>query len=117
MGRKNMTNFTSISRRQALLLGGAAAAALGVAPFGALADVVSDAKIEGSSDMAKAVKKSGPFKIGFSNGFSGNTWRTECLASLRAEAHANADRYDLIVVDGQGDISKQVNNIDDLIVQ
>jgi ribose transport system substrate-binding protein len=113
-----MTDFTPISRRQALLLGGAALAALGTGTFGALADVVSDAKIEASSEMAKAVKKSGPFKIGFSNGFSGNTWRTECLASLRAEADAHKDTIgNFIIVDGQGDITKQVNDIDDLIVQ
>lgn len=114
-----MKHRSMISRRDALRLGAGAAgmAALAVAGGPALADVISNAKIEGSSEMAKAVQKPGKLRIGFSNGFSGNTWRTECLASMQAEARANADRYELIVVDGQGDISKQVNDIDDLIVQ
>jgi ribose transport system substrate-binding protein len=108
-----------INRRAALRwgVGAASLAAMGGVGTSALADVISSAKIDGSAEMAKAVQKSGKLRIGFSNGFSGNTWRTECLASMKAEAQANADRYDLIIVDGQGDISKQVNDIDDLVVQ
>jgi ribose transport system substrate-binding protein len=113
-----MTGSTNFNRRNALLLGGAAAlGALGMGPR-AWADMVSDAKVTGSAEMAKAAKKPGPYKIGFSNGFSGNTWRTECLASLKAEGEAQKDTIgNLIIVDGQGDISKQVNDIEDLIVQ
>ncbi len=112
-----MTRTTHWTRRQALLLGGAALA-LGAAGR-ARADTVSDAKIESSSDMAKAsAAKKPPYKIGFSNGFSGNTWRTECLASIRAEAERQKDVIgDFIIVDGQGDITKQVNDLEDLIVQ
>jgi ribose transport system substrate-binding protein len=105
-----------IDRRAALRLGAAATLFAGTL-HGARADVISSAKIEASSDMAKGVQKSGKLRIGFSNGFSGNTWRTECLTSMLNEARANADKYDLLVVDGQGDISKQVNDIDDLIAQ
>ncbi|MCW6510781.1 ABC transporter substrate-binding protein [Lichenifustis flavocetrariae] len=110
---------SNIDRRTALRLGlGASAAGLFVATGGlALADAISSAKIDGSPEMAKGVQKSGKLRIGFSNGFSGNTWRTECLTSMQSEAKANADKYDLIVVDGQGDISKQVNDIEDLISQ
>jgi len=113
-----MTGSTNFNRRNALLLGGAAAlGALAIGPR-AWADMVSDAKVTGSAEMAKAAKKPGPYKIGFSNGFSGNTWRTECLASLKAEGEAQKDKIgNLIIVDGQGDISKQVNDIEDLIVQ
>jgi len=109
----------NFSRREALLLGGAAfAATLGGGSLSAFADVVSDAKIEGSSEVAKGVKKAPPFKIGFSNGFSGNTWRTECLASLKAAVARDKDKIgNFIIVDGQGDITKQVNDIEDLIVQ
>ena len=106
-------------RRTVLRLGlGAAAAGLfGATGRVAFADAISSAKIEGSSDMAKGVQKSGKLRIGFSNGFSGNTWRTECLTSMQSEAKANADKYEFIMVDGQGDISKQVNDIEDLISQ
>ena len=110
---------SNIDRRTALRIGfGASAAGLFAATGGlAFADAISSAKIEGSSDMAKGVQKSGKLRIGFSNGFSGNTWRTECLTSMQTEAKANSDKYDFIVVDGQGDISKQVNDIEDLISQ
>lgn len=110
---------SNMDRRTALRLGlGASAAGLLATSGGfAWADAISNAKIDGSSEMAKGVRKSGKLRIGFSNGFSGNTWRTECLTSMQTEAKANADAYDLIVVDGQGDISKQVNDIEDLISQ
>ena len=62
-------------------------------------------------------KRSGKLRIGVSNGFSGNTWRTECMASLRNEAAKHPEIADLIIVDGQGDITKQVNDIQDLISQ
>ncbi len=106
-----------ITRRTALRLGAGIAAGMMGASLQAFADKISDAKINGSSEMANGVKKDGKLRIGFSNGFSGNTWRTQNLASMNAEAAANADKYELITVDGQGDITKQVNDIDDLISQ
>ncbi len=114
-----MKHLGVINRREALRwgLGVAGLAATGGIGLPAFADVISNAKIDGSAEMAKSTQKPGKLRIGFSNGFSGNTWRTECLVSMQAEARAHADRYELIVVDGQGDISKQVNDIDDLIVQ
>ena len=111
-----MSNESHFNRRSALQLGvGAAAASL----FGAkaFADAISDAKIIPSAEMSKGVAKSGKLRIGFSNGFSGNTWRTMNLHSMNKEAAANADKYELISVDGQGDIAKQVNDIEDLIAQ
>lgn len=56
------------------------------------------------------------FRIGFSNGFSGNSWRAEMLASLKQEADKHPEA-ELIIVDGQGDINKQVNDIESLIAQ
>lgn len=110
-------NSHTIDRRGFLMLG--AGAAIGSLAFArsAMADVISNAKIEASPEMAKGVQKSGKLRIGFSNGFSGNTWRTQNLASMQSEAAANKDKYDLITVDGQGDITKQVNDIEDLIAQ
>ncbi|RFC67572.1 MULTISPECIES: ABC transporter substrate-binding protein [Mesorhizobium] len=106
-----------IDRRTLLGWGAGAAAGAVMLPRLSLADVISNAKIEASSEMSKGVNKSGKLRIGFSNGFSGNTWRTQNLASMQTEAGANADRYELITVDGQGDITKQVNDIEDLIAQ
>ncbi len=110
-----------LPRRAMLGLGLAAtaAAALPLRSARADANVIANATIAASPQMTSGqrFKKSGKLRIGFSNGFSGNTWRTECLASLRQEAANRPDIADLIVVDGQGSITKQVNDIGDLVTQ
>lgn len=82
-------------------------------------DVIAKTKIvgQGATVDASKYKKDGPYRIGFSNGFSGNTWRTEMLASIKAEAAKHPEIKDLIIVDGQGDNTKQVNDIESLISQ
>lgn len=119
MEKKNQS--PGYSRRQAIKLG-AAALGFGVLArtFPALADdVISKAKIVPIGEMVRGAKykKNGPFRIGFSNGFSGNTWRTECLYAVKKEATRHQDLADLIIVDGQGDIAKQVNDIENLVSQ
>lgn len=119
MEKKNQS--PGYSRRQAIKLG-AAALGFGVLArtFPALADdVISKAKIVPIGEMVRGAKykKNGPFRIGFSNGFSGNTWRTECLYAAKKEATRHQDLADLIIVDGQGDIAKQVNDIENLVSQ
>src|SRR5690242_10842330 len=110
-----------VTRRQAIRLG---AGALGFAAFSLVfpaygADAVGNATITavGETVSASKLKKKGPFRVGFSNGFSGNTWRTECLFSVKKEASQHKDLTDFIIVDGQGDISKQVNDIENLVSQ
>jgi hypothetical protein len=109
------------SRRDAIRLG---VTAIGFTAFArvipAIADdVISKAKIvpEGGTVSGAKLKKAGPYRIGFSNGFSGNTWRTQCLYSLKKEAGQHKEIADLIVVDGQGDITKQVSDIENLVSQ
>jgi ribose transport system substrate-binding protein len=125
-----------MSRRSVLRFGagaaGSAAAAAFLARGGAFAqgtpmsgtpaagtDVIASAKIVsqgGDVDVSK-FKKDPPYRIGFSNGFSGNTWRTEMLASINAEKARHPEISDLIIVDGQGDNTKQVNDLENLISQ
>jgi ribose transport system substrate-binding protein len=101
----------------------AGAAALAASPFLApglarAADPIAAATITGEGGMVAGKKKPGPWRIGFSNGFSGNSWRAMCLAAIKQEAAAHKDVIaDLIIVDGQGDIPKQVNDIEGLINQ
>jgi ribose transport system substrate-binding protein len=109
------------SRREAIRLG---VTAIGLAAFAraipAIADdVISKAKIvpEGGAVSGAKLKKAGPYRIGFSNGFSGNTWRTQCLYSLKKEVGQHKEIAELIVVDGQGDITKQVSDIENLVSQ
>ena len=112
-------NQSMMSRRGVLQMGvGLAAAGLGAG--GAFAETdISKVTVTGSKEMTSGArfKRSGKLRIGVSNGFSGNTWRTECMASLRKEAANHPEIADLIIVDGQGDITKQVNDIQDLIAQ
>ncbi len=71
---------------------------------------------EGEVDVASYAKE-GPYRIGFSNGFSGNSWRRMMLASLEIEIENHEDIEELIVLDGQGDVTKQINDIESLIAQ
>lgn len=107
-----------VSRRRLLQLG-VAGAAITVAPkwLGARADMVDDTHFTKSGGTVQIAKKDPPFRIGFSNGFSGNSWRAMCLASLEAEVANQPDVAELIIVDGQGDITKQVNDIESLASQ
>jgi len=102
-----------IGRR--MLLGGAGA----LAALPALADAISSAKMTASGGMAGGpqLKKKPPYRIGFSNGFSGNTWRTEMLASLRLEVSRQPEVKQLTVIDGEGSITKQVHDIENLAAQ
>lgn len=107
-----------LNRRRVLKLG-AAAAALTVAPpwLGARADTIADADIAKIGGAVPGAKKNGPYRIGFSNGFSGNSWRAMCIRALQLEAAQHKDVADLIIVDGQNDITKQVNDIESLASQ
>jgi len=112
-----LNSRTQITRRRFAAVG--IAGALLLPGMFAFADAISSATISNEGGMVNGTrfKKKGPYRIGFSNGFSGNTWRTEMLASLNAEVKRHSDIKDLIIVDGQGDITKQVNDIDNLAAQ
>ena len=103
------------------LLAGASAAAF--APLSsraaatAAADVIAAAKIHDEGGQVAGKRKAAPYRIGFSNGFSSNSWRAMSLAAIKAEAAKHKDIADLIIVDGQGDVAKQVNDIENLMNQ
>jgi ribose transport system substrate-binding protein len=85
----------------------------------AMRDAIAAATIDAQGaavDVAKYAK-AGPYRIGFSNGFSGNSWRAMMLASLEQEKLRHPEIGELIIVDGQGDVTKQVNDIESLIAQ
>lgn len=114
-----MTNPINTTRRNILSLS-ASLAALGLAGKAGLilpAAAQEGAALTGVGDMVRGTGKAGPYRIAFSNGFSGNSWRAMCIAALQAEAEATPDIAEFVVVDGQGDINKQVNDIEGLINQ
>lgn len=112
-----MNDYYRTNRRQLLQIG---AASLGLVATGlkpALADVIAEATKTAKGPIISGLGKAGPYRIGFSNGFSGNSWRAMCLAQLKIEAAKHKDISDFIVVDGQNDITKQVNDIESLANQ
>jgi len=113
------------ARRDVLRTAAGLAGGLAMAPFGRVLGAASAGGVIGAANISAvgakvggaSMKKPGPYRIGFSNGFSGNSWRAMCLASLKAEAAKHDDIEDLIIFDGQGDITKQVNDIQTLMSQ
>jgi ABC-type sugar transport system substrate-binding protein len=66
----------------------------------------------------KKYMKPGPYRVGLSNGFSGNAWRKMMLATLDLEVKSRPeDIAEYIVTDGQGDDTKQINDLESLISQ
>lgn len=106
---------TNWSRRRLMGTGLAAMGGL-LVPAGMLR-AQDGVTLDAVGDMVSMAAKPGPYRIGFSNGFSGNSWRAMAIAALQAEAAATPDIAEFIVVDGQGDINKQVNDIETLINQ
>jgi ribose transport system substrate-binding protein len=70
-----------------------------------------------SRGKSKASQATGSYVIGFSNGFSGNTWRTEMLATVKLEAAKHPEIKKLIILDGQNQIAKQIGDVESLIAQ
>jgi ribose transport system substrate-binding protein len=71
----------------------------------------------GAGILAPQVYAQKTYRIGFSNGFSGNTWRTEMLASLKQEAAKHPEIAQLTILDGEGKIDKQIGDVESLIAQ
>jgi ribose transport system substrate-binding protein len=113
-----MKFISEITRRKFLNAGASAAALATLAP-GLLgrAHAQAGAQLTPVGDMVQGMAKDGPYRIAFSNGFSGNSWRAMAIAALEAEAAATPEIAEFVVVDGQGDINKQVNDIEGLINQ
>jgi ribose transport system substrate-binding protein len=105
--------------RRHVLAGGATLMALGALGPRLLspAQAQDGAVLNAVGDMVQGTAKEGPYRIAFANGFSGNSWRAMCIAALEAEAAATPDIAEFVTVDGQGDINKQVNDIEGLINQ
>jgi ribose transport system substrate-binding protein len=82
-------------------------------------DIISQATIvsQGTAVDVVKYKKDPPYRIGFSNGFSGNSWRAMMLEYINREKAMHPEISDLIIVDGQNDINKQVADIESLVSQ
>jgi ribose transport system substrate-binding protein len=64
-----------------------------------------------------ALAAEGPFVIGFSEFNMGNSWRTQSVEEAKYAATQNPDVKELIITQAEGDISKQIADIEDLIAR
>ncbi|HYO92166.1 MAG TPA: ABC transporter substrate-binding protein, partial [Pyrinomonadaceae bacterium] len=59
----------------------------------------------------------GKLKVGFSQMEENNPWRIAETNSMRDEAKKRGDKFELVVTNAQGQTSKQVSDVEDLIAQ
>jgi ribose transport system substrate-binding protein len=62
-------------------------------------------------------KKKDKTVIGFSQMENNNPWRIAETNSIKDEAAKRADRFDLVLTDAQGQTSKQVSDVEDMIAR
>jgi ribose transport system substrate-binding protein len=68
--------------------------------------------------MTAGIAKEGPFVIGLSNFSLGNSWRVQMVEEARYAASQYPDLVkELVVTEAEDDISKQISDIEDLIVK
>ncbi len=71
----------------------------------------------GGDCRAKREKKDRKLVVGFSQMENNGPWRIAETASMKDEAQKRKDRFDLIVTDAQGNVAKQVSDVEDLVSQ
>jgi ribose transport system substrate-binding protein len=81
----------------------------------ALAVIVAVAA--GLVGMAGCEKKKDKLVIGFAQMENNNPWRVAETNSMKDEAAKRSDKYQLVLTDAQGQTSKQVSDVEDLIAR
>jgi ABC-type sugar transport system substrate-binding protein len=66
---------------------------------------------------AGCAKKKGKIVVGFSQMENNNPWRIAETNSIKEEAVRRGDKFELVVTDAQGQTSKQVSDVEDLIAR
>lgn len=98
---------------------GLSAALLTAALFGtaACSTVGGDTTVAGDSTYMVAAKE-GPLRIGFSNSFAGNAFRTQLIAELQyaADNHPE-DVAELTITDANNSVDTQLSQINDLLTK
>jgi ribose transport system substrate-binding protein len=67
--------------------------------------------------LTGCAKKKDKLVIGFSQMENNNPWRIAETNSMKEEADKRSDKYQLLVTDAQGQTSKQVSDVEDLIAR
>ncbi len=69
----------------------------------------------GGNCAAQREKKDRKLVVGFSQMENNGPWRVAETASMKDEAAKRADRFEILVTDAQGNVAKQVNDVEDLV--
>jgi galactofuranose transport system substrate-binding protein len=83
----------------------------------AIALVVTVALAVGIVSLSGCAKKKDKFVVGFAQMENNNPWRVAETNSMKDEAAKRADKYQLVLTDAQGQTSKQVSDVEDLIAR
>lgn len=108
-----------LGRREFLKVSGAAlggAALLGAAGCGQTVGEGNGGGGQPSADYLVSSKK-GPYLVGLSNSFIGNSFRVQMVAELQYAAQQNDKVKDLIVANADGDVTQQNSQIGNLVSQ
>ena len=71
----------------------------------------------GGGTAGGPAKKEGKLRVGFSQMENNGPWRIAETKSMQDEAARRPERFELIVTDAQGQTSKQVSDVEDLVAQ
>ncbi len=78
----------------------------------------SSSQTTGSGQSASNTAKSGPYTIGYDIYFAGNSWSVQLYNEFKSYVAKKSDVVKTVdYVESQGDVNKQIANIEDLIVK
>ncbi len=86
----------------------------------AISIVFLGAAISAGAQSYTVPAKRGPYVVGLSNSFSGNSWRAQMVAEFKSEAEklkADGTLKDYIVADATGSTASQIQQIQNMIAQ
>jgi ribose transport system substrate-binding protein len=99
------------TRRRFLISAAGVAAATGLAACGGGGS-------SGGSGSGGGGGGKGPFKIGYANGYTGNSWRAQFVADIERKAAEYREKgwiSDLRLVNSPADVNQQISQVNDLI--
>lgn len=109
------------ARRDVLLMGAGAAAALALVGCSTAGSTAGSAAASGGTQAASTYMvpaKTGQLVVGFSNSFAGNAYRAQMILELQEQAKKQAsDVKEVIVTDANNSVDKQLSDINDLVAK
>jgi ribose transport system substrate-binding protein len=111
------SSTSSESTTAAAAASSAAPAASSAAPAASSAAPAASSAAPAASGGVPAWCGPNPIKLGFADGFGGNSWRLVTTASGKDEAAKCPSVSELIYTDGQGDLQKSISDIQGMVAK